>query len=275
MTRIRKPFSLFMLMAAMSWLASAAPVTFSTAGANAAAIQTTVDAYRTNLGTLNPNVAGSFGGGRREINWDGVPANFSSPNAFPANFFNSNSPRGTVFGTPGSGFQVSGAGTDPVRFDNINPTYSSTFSTFSAPKLFTSIGSNVYDVEFFVPGSSVAATTTGFGAVFTDVGLANTTSLQFFDPSNNSLGVFYVPTANNGLSFLGISFNAGELVSRVRVTAGNSMLGPSDSSGTDVVVADDFLYAEPNAAVPEPSTYLIVGAGLSMVALFRPRRKKS
>src|SRR4051812_2010975 len=108
MTRLLRPFSLFLLMAAMSWQASAVAVTVSS-GANAAAIQGAVDNYRAGLGTLNPNVAGSFGSGRREINWDGVPAAFSAPSAFPANFFNSNSPRGTVFETPGSGFQVSGA----------------------------------------------------------------------------------------------------------------------------------------------------------------------
>jgi type II secretory pathway pseudopilin PulG len=50
------------------------------AGTSAAAIQSAVDAYRADLGTLNPNVAGSFGSGRREINWDGVPDAFSAPN---------------------------------------------------------------------------------------------------------------------------------------------------------------------------------------------------
>jgi hypothetical protein len=39
------------------------------AGTSAAAIQSAVDAYRADLGALNPNVAGSFGSGRREINW--------------------------------------------------------------------------------------------------------------------------------------------------------------------------------------------------------------
>jgi hypothetical protein len=49
---------------------------FDASGANPAAIQSTVDAYRVALGTLNPNVAGTQNGGlgRREINWDGVPA---------------------------------------------------------------------------------------------------------------------------------------------------------------------------------------------------------
>src|SRR4051794_22844622 len=91
---------------------------FSASGPNAAAIQGTVDGFRANLGTLNPNVAGSFGSGRREINWDGVPDAASAPNPFPANFFNVNSPRGVVFSTPGSGFQVSAtaASGTPVNF---------------------------------------------------------------------------------------------------------------------------------------------------------------
>ena len=84
----------------------------SAAGANAAAIQATVDQFRTDLGTLNSNTTGSFPSGRREINWDGVPDSSAAPNNLSASFFNVNSPRGVVFSTPGTGFQVSGATTD-------------------------------------------------------------------------------------------------------------------------------------------------------------------
>ena len=98
-------------------LAQAVPIPFSSSGPNAAAITPTVDAFRTDLGTLNPNVAGSFGTGRREINWDGVPAAFSAPNLLPNNFFNVNSPRGAEFSTPGTGVAVSANAADgPVRF---------------------------------------------------------------------------------------------------------------------------------------------------------------
>ena len=233
-----------------------AAVTFQACGANPAAIQPTIDAYRTALGALNPNTAGSFPSGRREINWDGVPDALAAPNNLPANFFNVNSPRGVVFSTPGTGFQVSAnAGVAPVRFDNINPNYSSIFQTFSPQRLFTALGSTVLDVNFFVPGSSTPATTTGFGAVFTDVDVASTTSIQFFDAQNTSLGAFTSATANNGLCFVGVLFNAGETAGRVRITSGNVPLGPNDSPpAVDVVVMDDFIYAEPQGAVtPTPT----------------------
>src|SRR5213596_844652 len=84
---------------------AAAPITFSASGSSPAGIQATVDAYRADLGTLNPNVAGSFGSGRREINWDGVPDASSAPNNLPNDFFNVNSPRGAVFSTPGTAVQ--------------------------------------------------------------------------------------------------------------------------------------------------------------------------
>src|SRR6266404_2424932 len=117
--------------------AAAAPITVSGSGSSPAGIQALVDAYRADLGGLNPNVAGSFGSGRREINWDGVPDALSAPNFLPANFFNVNSPRGVVFSTPGTGFQTSAnAAVGPIEFDNINPTYSAAFQTFSAQRLF-------------------------------------------------------------------------------------------------------------------------------------------
>src|SRR5438093_9319837 len=110
---------------------AAAPITFSASGSSPAGIQATVDAYRADLGPANPNVAGSFGSGRREINWDGVPDALSAPNNLPANFFNVNSPRGVVFATPGTGFQVSANAVNPtstpIQFGNIDPSYPDLF----------------------------------------------------------------------------------------------------------------------------------------------------
>ena len=79
-------------------------------GTDPAALLPTVDAFRSRLGVQNPNQPGSFGEGRREINWDGVPDGSADPNPFPADFFNENvagRARGVVFATPGSGFLVS------------------------------------------------------------------------------------------------------------------------------------------------------------------------
>jgi hypothetical protein len=135
----------------------------------------------------------------------------------------------------------------------------------------------VLDVIFFVPGSTTAALTNGFGAVFTDVDLANTTSLTFFDSANASLGTFFVPagtTADESLSFLGVDFGSA-IVSRVRITNGNAALGPTDGGGIDVVVMDDFLYGEPIAAVPEPSTWAMMLIGFAGVGFMTYRRRNT
>jgi hypothetical protein len=214
--------------------ACAAFTVFEAAGGNAAAITPTRDAFRVAVGggtTAGAN--GSFGGLRREINWDGTPDNLSDPNLLPADFFNTTSPRGVEFSTPGSGFLVSSnPGTvSPVLFGFPND-----FQTFSAQKLFTAVGSNITDVHF----------------------------------SRNAM-----VAGNQGFTFLGAVAGAGEQIARVRITSGlntivrNGVLGnPND----DVVVMDDFLYAEPLAAVPEPSSLALFGMGLGVAGLAARRR---
>jgi hypothetical protein len=266
---------------AIAWLAiqgaaHAVPITFSATGTTAADIQAQVDAFRAALGTLNPNVAGSFGSGRREINWDGVPDALSAPNDLPANFFNVNSPRGVIFATPGTGFQVSGnpAVGAPPEFSNINAGYPALFTIFSAPRLFTALGSTITDVQFFVPGTTIPALTSGFGAVFTDVDLVNTTSLQFFDAANNSLGTFFVPplSGNETLEFLGLDFGSA-LISHVLITSGNTALGPNETGAIDLVVMDDFIYGEP-IPVPEPASLLLFGSALLGFGILRRRKQR-
>ena len=252
----------------------AVPVPFSAAGANAAAIQGTVDSFRAALGALNPNVVGSFGSGRREINWDGVPDAFSAPNNLPGNFFNANSPRGVVLSTPGSGLQVSAnAGVAPVEFGNIDASYPGLFAPFSAQRLFTALGSTVVDVRFFVPASTSAALTNGFGVVFSDVDLASSTSLEFFDAADQSLGSFFAPSASGDetFSFLGLLFSEGRVLSRVRITSGNQPLATGNTA-PDLVVMDDFIYGEP---IPEPSTLLLLMLALAAAVDVRARRSLS
>lgn len=268
------------LLAAAAGPASA-QIVRSAAGVAAGDIVAARDQFRLDLGGgAVAGANGSFGGVRREINWDGVPDAVSAPNAFPANFFNVNSPRGVVFSTPGTGFQMSAnAGVAPVEFDNIDPSYSATFGVFSPQRLFTATGSNVVDVNFFLPGTATAALTRGFGAVFTDVDLANTTSLAFFGVDGTFLGTFYAPSlvGSATFSFLGVSF-ADAIVGRVRITSGNAALGAGvlDQSGspTDLVVMDDFIYGETVAVVPEPATLLLAGSGLALLGLVARRRAR-
>ena len=232
-----------------STFAPAAPVVFESSGAEPADIQAAVDAFRTFLGALNPNVAGSFPSGRREINWDGVPDAFSAPNNLPADFFNANSPRGAVFFTPGTGFQVSADNSNPtntpVLFGNLHPVFPQMFSTFSPQRLFTALHSNVVETLFFVPGSHAGATVNGFGSVFTDVNTGESTKIEYFDAKGALLftrNVLRGTTPRGSLSFLGVGFDAGERVFAVLITSGNRA---PESPARDVVVMDDFIYGEP------------------------------
>lgn len=268
---------LVLLAATATAPAHAGFIVFEAAGPDAAAITPTRDAFRALVGggtVAGPN--GSFGGLRREINWDGVPAASSDPNPLPADFFNTTSPRGAEFSTPGTGFLVSAnaGGANPVLFGFPND-----FQTFSAQKLFTAIGSNITDVSFFLPGTNVAATTSAFGLIFVDAEVSGATQIEFFDANNNSIFTRNALVGGNqGLSFLGGVADAGERISRVRITSGLNIIvanGQLGNPNDDVVVMDDFLYAEPGvASVPEPASFGLTGLGLALIAARTRRRSR-
>jgi len=252
----------------------AAPFVRLGTGANAADLSPIVEQFRLDLGGVNNGVGGSFDSGFRAINWDGVPDGLSSPNTFPGDFFNVTSPRGVIFTTPGSGFQVSadiGSGT-PISFGNIDPSYATIFQPFSAERLFTPTLSTITDVRFFVPGQTTPAFVSGFGVVFADVDQAASTSLQFLDVDGNEIFSAFAPVSpNGGLSFLGISGVQGAVAARI--ISGNSVLGAGilENASRDLVVMDDFIFGEP-VMVPEPSTWAMLGGGL-LVWLVCARRR--
>jgi hypothetical protein len=227
--------------------AAAGPVVREGAGAGAAAIQSAVDAFRNDLGNPNNgNAPGTQPGGRREINWDGGGA--AAPVTLDPSPMNRFANRGAVFVTSGRGFEISGQPT--AEFGDLNPLYPGLFAPFSSPRLFAPLGSNVMDVLFFVPNNTaVAAAVTGFGAVFTGVDSETSTKLEFYAPDGALLFERFVPyyAGTDPLSFLGVSFNSGELVGRVRIISGNTALGPDQSAAVDPVAMDDFFYAEPMA----------------------------
>jgi len=155
-----------------------------------------------------------------------------------------------VFTTPGSAFRISDNG-----YVDVNANYAGEFNVFSRPKLFTARGSTVVDVQFFVAGSNTPALVTGFGSVFADVGLDNSTTIEYFDAAGNRLAIIAAPRRSDatGLSFLGVVFEA-NIVARVRITSGNTAIDPgvtdnvSAGGNRDLVVMDDFIYGEPRAA---------------------------
>jgi hypothetical protein len=261
----------------------ALPVVRQVGGANAAAIQAMVDQFRTDLGGANNGVGGCFVGGRREVNWDGVPDSFAEPNDLPLDFFNVNSPRGLMMnaietdtGAALNHFAVSAttASGTAVRFGNINAAYSTIFQTFSAQRLFIARNTPNMEVTFFIPGTTIPATVNGFGLVFTDVDSATgggRSLIRVYGVDGRQLSAASAPVADGGLSFVGISFNAGERISRVVIETGNAGLSSTNVDGTngvDVVAMDDFIYGEPRAAEHHSSDF--DGDGAADLSVFRP-----
>lgn len=214
-------------------------------------ISAKVDEFRQLLGATVNNAPGAVGG-RREINWEGVPDSLLGK-TLPNDFFNpvgtdvalAGRQRGLVY-EPGAGnFMVSNA-----SFAEINSQAAGQFVAFSGSKTFANINSDLWDIAPQVPGKAVAATVKGFGIVFSDVDVENSTFIEFFD-EQRSLGKFFVParTGSSSHSFLGVYFKK-EKVTRIRVghdgVLGDGQKDVTQQAGAhDLIVLDDFLYNEP------------------------------
>jgi hypothetical protein len=235
------------------------PAVFQVAGPTTAAIQSTVDQYRAALGgPNNGNATGPLPSGRREINWDGGGSTATAPAPTPfAGFLVT---RGALFSTAGTGFvqaPVSGLAT---TFGN--PTYNNIFQPFSPVRLFSPVESNVTEVDFFLPGGgNVAATTTGFGAIFSDVDQPDgsgpggkhgnrgaSTLIEYLGAGGELLFSSFVPASpgDASLTFFGVVFSDAR-IAHVRITTGDSAPGPDDDPRHDIVMMDDFIYGEPRA----------------------------
>lgn len=219
-------------------------------------------------GTDNTLAVGPQEGGFRTINWDGVPV--SGTVGIPEDLFLA---RGALYDEI---YFVSGDG-----FGSVNPSVVGQFPAFSPPITFAHIGEgenqNEIEQSFTLAGTFTEAATRGFGAIFLDVELPETSSIEYFNGSE-SLGKFFVETAASGEpSFLGVLFDE-PVVTRVELILGNGAIFdlaeeipvftpvidpiPGDvddpENGVDLVVTDDFLFAEPEEAqgVPEPSAFV-------------------
>jgi hypothetical protein len=184
--------------------------------------------------------------GRREIKWDGVPAELTNVDTFPADGFRN---AGLITTTDGIGTRVS-----DNDFADINPTYGEEFESLSKPKTFMAAGSRNMTLTFRVPGTDTGALVSGIGIVFSDVDRAGAATITLYAADGTSLGEYAAParTDASGHSFVGVAFDR-PIVARVEVRSGEAALSAgandlSDGGLYDLVVTDDFLFGEPQPA---------------------------
>jgi hypothetical protein len=207
----------------------------------------TLNKFRAALGgSLNAPNSPPADSGRREINWDGVPAALTNVDTFPATFFNVNSKRGAVFSTPGTGLRV-----DSSAFASVNAGLADQFKAFSPKKLFMAVGSNQIEVDFKLAGTTTNGLVKGFGVVFSDVDKAAATRVEYFDANGVELASIASPAQLGAqqFTFVGAVFDSA-IVARVLITSGEAALSAtitdvSTGGDSDVVVMDDFIYGEP------------------------------
>ena len=246
------------------------PVTFSGVGGTntSGGALTALQSFEAAIGGVRNIASSPQTGGFRAIIWDGVNLDGTDfggnttvivPNkvvGIPINRFET---QGAIFEEV---YALSGDGFKSVN-PNVNAANPALFPAFSPVNTFAMFNDNGIGMNFALASpanlSATPAATRGFGAIFRNVRLANTTSIEYFN-GTLSLGKFFVPVGTQGQAeFLGVLFS-NPIVTSVQITCGTDVLfsfdgttvtaGGSDNPGTghNLVVTDDFVYAEPTAA---------------------------
>jgi hypothetical protein len=211
-------------------------------------VDASISAFAAAIGAVDnkgaPNLHDATG--RRGVNWDGVPAQFTNTDAFPATFFNLTATRGLEYISATGGLRVS-----DNHFADVNPTYATDLIPFSDPRMFAPVGTNRAEIRFRIPGTDTAAVVQSFGAVVVDVDKPNTTRLQAYDKDDRLIADVPVPVRADPdeYSLIGVQFDR-PAIARIVMTLGDTPIGAGvndvSSGGTaDVVVLDDLLYSEP------------------------------
>jgi hypothetical protein len=251
-------------------VSAGSPMTFQgVGGTNTSTMDGTANAA---LGAFDAAIGGSrnsepapHAGGFRVISWDGV--------ALDGTDFGGNTTvivPGKVVGIPRDRFQTQGSFFDQVYavsgdgFKSVNPNVNAAnpalFPAFSPNNIFAMYNDNTIDFHFVLAGQAnttpVPATASGFGCIFRNVELSNTTSIQFFH-DQQCLGKFFAPVGTQGeAEFLGVLFSR-PIVTSITITLGTAELfgfsggnptpgGVDDPAhGQNLVATDDFVYAEP------------------------------
>ena len=228
----------------------------------------TLNAFEAGIGGVKNTAASPQNGGFRTITWDGV--------AVDGTDFGGNtvviSPNKTI-GIPINRFLTQGVFFDEIYAvsadgfksmnSNVNAASPVLFPSFSPTKTFAMFNDNGIGFSFALAApantSAQPAATRGFGAIFFNVRLPNSTSIEYFN-GTRSLGKFFVPVGTQGQAeFLGELFSA-PVVTSVQITCGTEAIftfdgvtttgTTTDNTGTghNLVVTDDFAYAEPTTA---------------------------
>ena len=219
-------------------------------------------AFESAIGGVN-NGAGppEHAGGFRTITWDGVQVNGTDPAAVTITLnhtvaLTANHFQGTGVFVPGQ-VAVSNDG-----FVDLNPNVAgpTRFPAFSPANVFAPFNANQTELDFVTPSSSagpaIPQAVRGFGAVFLNNQVADTSSITFYDGSVQLATEFVPATATPGTAeFLGALFTA-PVVTKVVINTGSGLIfrfdgatamsgGPDNPPATNLVAMDDVAFSEP------------------------------
>jgi hypothetical protein len=124
-------------------------------------------------------------------------------------------------------------------------------------------------ISFVVPGTTIPATVSAFGAVFVDVDLSGT-FIEVYAADGTKLAGLSANVSAGGLSFIGFVRNDGTRIAQVVIRNGTTFLSSTnaDGAGVDVNAFDDFIYGEPRAIAHGTADF--DGDAGTDVSIFRP-----